>query len=208
MENITKGLSAALYDLSEQNFQRTLASYRLWLEIEQTYFPQTTPNLIFNAIWEGRAGGSRYPINPVSPLVLRFINSAESDSVLASHCPGLRNRFCKNLVKKFFELNLRGGLDYRWSEFYPDVNLIAHCVNLGYISEDAIRNHILQSLSPPRMLHHQAAALCILFKIAGATFDAYVDPSLVDRCFALFRGYEWFTYMEKYEKQLAQVSEP
>ena len=58
------------------------------------------------------------------------------------------------------------------------------------MEEPAIRNHILQSLidiSHPKLYDHQADALVILFKLAGATFEAYADPSAVDRCFKLLK---------------------
>jgi hypothetical protein len=82
----------------------------------------------------------------------------------------------------------------RWDNasrnFYADANLIAHWANLGLVEENAIRNHILQSLiSHPKLYIHQANALVILFKVAGATFEAYADPSVVDRCFELLKDH-------------------
>ena len=75
-------------------------------------------------------------------------------------------------------------------EFYADVNLIARWANLGYVEEAAIRSHILQSLvSHPTLHDHQAWALIILFKLAGATFGAFADPSVVDRCFELLKNH-------------------
>ena len=41
------------------------------------------------------------------------------------------------------------------------------------------------------MYDHQADALIILFKLAGATFEAYADPSVVDRCFELLQGHKY-----------------
>ena len=38
------------------------------------------------------------------------------------------------------------------------------------------------------MYEHHVNALTILFKIAGATFGAYVDPAVVDRCFELLKN--------------------
>ena len=77
--------------------------------------------------------------------------------------------------------------------FFVEANLIAHWVNLGYVEEAAIRNHILQSLiSDQKLYDHQADALIVLFKIAGATFEAYVDPSVVDRCFDLLKHHKYF----------------
>ena len=77
-----------------------------------------------------------------------------------------------------------------------DANLIAHCANPGYIEEATICKHILQSLiSHPKLHSHQASAPHILFKIAGAAFAAYVEPSVVDRCCELLRvhGYTGVT---------------
>ena len=65
-------------------------------------------------------------------------------------------------------------------DVYVDANLIAHWAKLGFVEEDVIRNHILQSLiSHPRLCGHQAGALIILLKLAGATFEAYAYPSMV-----------------------------
>jgi hypothetical protein len=75
--------------------------------------------------------------------------------------------------------------------------------NLGYVEEDAVRSHILQSLiSHPDIHDHQADALITLFKLAGATFDAYVDPSVANRCLGLLKDH----YGGDLEKQrLVQV---
>ena len=69
------------------------------------------------------------------------------------------------------------------ANFCADANLIAHWANLGYVEEAAIRNYILQSLITRSSLDfHQAFALIILSRLAGTTFEAYLDPSVVDRC--------------------------
>ena len=73
--------------------------------------------------------------------------------------------------------------------FCEDTNLVAHWTNLGLVGEAAIRNHILQSLiSHPMLYNHQADALIVLFKLAGAAFEAYAGPSVVDRCLELLNG--------------------
>jgi len=73
--------------------------------------------------------------------------------------------------------------------FLTNVNLIAHWANLGYVEEEVIRDQILQSLVSRPILHdHQVDALIILFKLAGATFGAYTDPSVVGCCFELLKG--------------------
>ena len=69
-------------------------------------------------------------------------------------------------------------------------NLIASWANLGYVEESAIHDHILRSpTSFPKLCDHQASAIIVLFKIAGATFEAYADPSVVDRCFQLLKNH-------------------
>ena len=86
-------------------------------------------------------------------------------------------------------------------DFYTNTNLIARYINLGYLEQAVIRNQILQSLtSHPRLGDHQADALIILFKLAGATFEAYADPSVVNRCFKLLKGHSYHNqYRVKYE---------
>jgi len=74
------------------------------------------------------------------------------------------------------------------------------------VEEDAIRNHIIQSLiAHPTLYDHQADALIILFKLAGATFEAYVDPSVVDRCFNLLKDHN---YRDPTKKELMEVRVP
>ena len=193
MRNIKEALGVVISSLSDENYQQSLTRCRLWLELGQIYSGLTPSDLIFDAIWENKAA---YPsfgahIYPAAPSILRFVNEAESDPVLAPYSLGLRSRLCAMIMEEFIEDDL--GIVYNGchaeGHFYMDVNLIAHCVNHGYIEEAAIRNHILQPLiSHPKLLDHHLFALCILFQIAGATFKAYADPSVVDRCFELLVG--------------------
>ena len=110
----------------------------------------------------------------IGHLIPRFVEDVESDPAFAPYNTGLRSRFCTRIVQEFFDGNLEAasaGESPAPIEFYVDVNLIAHCANLGYLEEDLIRDYILQSLiHHPKMHDHQAGALAILFKIAGATF--------------------------------------
>ena len=54
-----------------------------------------------------------------------------------------------------------------------------------------IRDYILQSLISRTKLHdHRADALALLFKITGATFGAFVDPTVVDSCFQLLKNHD------------------
>jgi hypothetical protein len=150
-------------------------------------------------------------IHPTAHSILRFASDAESDLILAPQNSGLQRRLCAKTLQDFFSSNLTAVLQSTdaWREelrercqgeyiqknqkdtlqgFYGDANFIAHWANLGYVEEAAIRNHILQSLiSHPKLHGHQADALIILFKLAGATFEAYVDPAVVDRCFELLK---------------------
>ena len=201
MGDVEKFLGYAVRDLSEQNYAQSLAFFRLWLDIGQTY-QQTPPDKIFDAIWGYRTGNSFSPsggggelILPTAHLFLRFATDAESDHILGPHSTGLQNRLCARSLRTFFSDNLET-ISYKMRRYgnnapdgyYADANLIAHWANLGYVEEAAIRNHILQSLiSHPTFYAHQAHALVVLFKLAGATFGAYVDPSVIDRCFELLK---------------------
>ena len=78
------------------------------------------------------------------------------------------------------------------NRFISEANLIACWANLGCVEESAIHNHILQSLISkpvPKLYDHQVDAIIVLFRIAGATFEAYADPSVVDRCFELLKDH-------------------
>ena len=133
----------------------------------------------------------------IGHLIPRFIDDVESDPVFAPYSAGLRNRFCARILQEFFDGDLErinGDNGWDWNQFYVDANLIAHCANLGYIEEDMIRDYVLQSLiSHPKLQDHQANALLILFQIAGATFEAYVDSAVVDRCFQLLKNHNFPT---------------
>ena len=202
MEATKKALGLVIRNLSDQNYEQSLPLCHLRFDIGQTYH-QIPPDLVFDAIWNNRAassidhGWTSKLIHPAAHLIVRFANDAESDHILASYSSGLQSRLCARSLREFFS----GDLAVVWSHavkghqidvasFYADTNLIAHWANLGYVEEAAIRNHILQSLIPhPTLYDHQAGALVILFKLAGATFGAYADPSVVDRCFKLLRDH-------------------
>ena len=118
-------------------------------------------------------------------MIVRFITDvdAESDST-----PGLQSCLSIRILNEFFSSNLRiiNDAGDQEANFLTDANLIAHWANLGCVEETTIRNYILQSLiSRPRLFDLLAQALIIMFKIAGATFEAYVDPAVIDRCFNL-----------------------
>ena len=209
MLDVEPVLGLLVYRLSDENYEQSLADYHFWFELGQAY-SQIPSNLVFDTIWnyKGKAvssdGGLIYQ---ACPSILRFANDAESDHILASYSAGLRNRLGTSLLQEFFDIDVK--ITYKsgdWDGYLVAANLIAHCANLGYIEESAIRNHILQSLiSHPNLSHHQADALIVLFKIAGATFAACVDPSVIDRCFERLKGYRC---CDGVQRGLLDVSEP
>ena len=184
--------------LSDENYAESLAFFRFWFVVGHTYHGIPSEK-IFDAIWNIRRANSINPgggklIHPTAHLVLRFASDVESDHILAPHSSGLQSHFSTRSLQELFTNNLMfvaNRVDVM-ADFYSDANLVAHWANLGYVEEAAIRNHILQSLiSHPKLYDHQADALIILFKLAGATFEAYADPSVVDRCFKLLQGHKY-----------------
>ena len=196
MNHTHRPLGSVISTLSDQSYEKSFAYFRLWFEIGQTY-SEIASDLVFDTIFANRATGTLDPngIYPAARLVLRLVNDVESDPILAPHHTGLRSRFCARILREFFNNDLWGvhsGSSSISSSFYMDANLIAHCANLGYIEEHTIRNHILQSLISHTKVHdYHIIALTVLFKIAGATFGAYVDPAVVDRCFELLRNHQF-----------------
>ena len=196
MRNIQNALGSAISSLSDERYEQSLDYFRLWFRIGQKY-SQNPSDLIFDAIYGNRLKGSWNGPNAfkgysIGHLIPRFAGDVESDPVFAPYSAGLRKCLCARILQEFFDGNLeavhkRDGWD--WNQFYVDVNLIAHCANVGYLEEDMIRDYVLQSLISHQKLHdHQAAALLILFQIAGATFEAYADPAVLDRCFQLLKS--------------------
>ena len=187
MQRIQEALAILIDRISEQNYDQTFACYRLWFEITQTY-SQKYPDQIFHSLFQRRGTqgiepGSGRLIHSAAHLIVRFARDAESDSTLAPYIVGLQNRLCARILQEFFEDDMEvvrnvEVIDGRGNphQFLADVNYIAHWANLGNVKETAIRNHILQSLiSHPKLYDHQADALIVLFKLAGATFEKYVD---------------------------------
>ena len=198
-----------LYDISEGNYDRTFSAYRFWIKLgiargsvsnDQLYNDilgnaSMRPDLI--AIPEWGFGTIRYNnasqygisgklIHSNVHLLLRFITDAERDPALSTYAIGLHDRLCHESLEQFFRQSLGyvpGPTPEQLREFYTRTNLIAHWVNLGRVKLEDVRDHILQSLTlQPAVYNHQLDALMILLKISGATFAAYVDPSVMDRC--------------------------
>ena len=209
MSNIEEALGSLIRNLSEENYEQSFTQYRFLFELAQTY-SQIPSDLIFDSVWRQirshklSSHENQGVFYPASPLILRFASDAESDSILASHSAGFRSRLCTSMLREFFDDWL--GLLYRGHNlrngYLMDVNLIAHGANLGYIGETAIRNHILQFLTattPSTQPSYRELALCVLFKIAGATFAAYTDSSVIDRCFELLNVHR---FNHPYSEQL------
>ena len=198
MQNIQKGLGLIITNLSDQNYEKSLTYFRFWSEVGQTHF-QLPSDAIFNIIYEGRASGisSYASVYPKTSLILGLIDSIESDPALALQCAGFQNLFCVKILQNFFDNDMGAVLSNSSynsvpNSYYADVNYVAHCANSGHAGENTIRSHILQSLvSHTRIQEHQVSALAILFKIAGATFEAYVDPAVINRCFEIFNGHQY-----------------
>ena len=199
MDEIGKDLDSAVKKLSDDNYEQSLAIFRGWFGT-QTH-RQVPPDQIFNVIWDNRRMGSMNLdlssgelIHPTVHLIVRFASDIESDHFLAPHSSGLQSRLCAGTLQGFLTGDLadaRGGeRGSLCANFCTDANLIAHWVNLGCVEEPMVRNRILQSFASRQALDdHQAFALITLFKLAGATFEAYVDTPVVDRCFELLKDY-------------------
>ena len=129
------------------------------------------------------------------PLLLRFITDAEKDPVLSTYAIGLHDRWCRRSLEEFFKQSLSyqpenssyvSSRDF--CQFYTNVNLIAHWVNLGYVQLEDVRDRILRSFTFQLAIYpHQLNSLMILLKISGAAFAAYVDPPIMARCRDLLR---------------------
>ena len=195
--------------LSEENYDYSFAQYRFWLEIGSTHGRLTVQDQVDGDTWQiVRSGTSKELINPAARLFVRFVGDIEADQTAPGSALSLHMRYCASALDRFFEENL--DLVRSWNRnptsFLTDVNLIAHWVNIGYVEEAVIHNHILQSLtSHPKLYDHQADALIILFKLAGATFEVLADPSAVDRSFELLKGH--YSH-DSVKGKLAQVRAP
>jgi len=200
MADILESLGSVIGKVSDQNYDQSLAFYRTWNEIAQVH-SKITPKQIFNAICANRGSGAKHDqlIHPTAHTILRFASDVESEGLLD---PQFQSRLCARVLREFFEHNMRIARDIdrncAWSnqDLFPvDANFIARWANLGYVEEATIHNNILQSLIyQPKLYNHQANALMILFKLAGATLAKYADPAVVDRCFELLKGYSTTKY--------------
>jgi len=194
MSNLCETLHDLSENLSEENYDRSLAQYRFWLDLGVTH----------GRVGQGQVSGDigQMPrsellevhrgelIHPTAHLFFRFVEDIEDK--LTSRASEYHKHRCARAVAGCIDSNIsltKHGGSRPLASFLTTMNLIARWANLGFVGEAVIRNHILQSLISHQKLHdHQADALIILFKLAGATFGTYADPSAVDRCFELLKG--------------------
>ena len=192
MGDIQKTLRSVASNISDGNYDKSLASYRFWFEIAQTY-SQNPPDQILDTLYND-IRATKELVHPTAHLIIRFASDAELDHILGPHCVRLQGHLCARILRDFFESTITGHNEWTGSEHANRLpafaNFIAHWANLGHLKGVAIRDHVLQSLiSLPKLQGYQADALIVLFKIAGATFGEYADSSVIDRCFELLKSY-------------------
>ena len=194
MSNFREILRNLARELTEENYDEYFAKYRFWLDLGFAQGSITVQDQVDSGdVWRTvRWDSFKDLINPTIPLFIRFIGDLEADRKVAGHALGLHKHFCKPNLDGFFEENFAhvGSQDGNRSNFLTRVNIIAYWVNLGHVEEGVVRNHILQSLiSHPKLYDHQAEALIVLLKLAGATFEACAGATVVDRCFELLKDH-------------------
>ena len=186
-----------LQDLSEENYEKTVSDYRFWMKFGIKH-GWVRDDQLYDGIWANMKPELVYPgssqlIHPTSHLLIRFITDVGLDPALSTYASNTHDRLCHALLGKFVDDSLgliwdRNPYDYQLYRFYTYVNFLAHWVNLGHLDVEDVQDHILQSLTfQPTIYIHQLNSLMILLKISGATFAAYVDSSVMERCCDLLK---------------------
>lgn len=220
MSNFRETLRNLIGSLSEKNYDGTLAQYRFWLDLGTAHGHISKGQVEDDAEQLIRPDcmkddGSEL-IHPTAHLFFRFIGDME-DKLTSRRASEYHKQRCARTVSGCLELNLalvKSGNGWGATKtFLTNINLIARWANLGSVEEAVIHNHILQSLiSHPKLHDHQAYALIIFFKLAGATFETYTEPSVLDRCFQLLEGhYAGYGYSYSHnpvKRELTQVRTP
>ena len=70
----------------------------------------------------------------------------ESDPIIAPHSTELRSHLYVRIFQAFVNSNssvVKSHYKRALGYFHMDVNPTAHCANLGYVEEDAVRSYIL-----------------------------------------------------------------
>lgn len=185
---ISDHLKVLVTNLSKEGYDQTLSDYRFWTKIGVTHgwtadsqlHDDISANIIRPCILHPYTS---HLIHPTSHLLLQFITDVELDPISPTHV-----QLCRSSLKDFFAYNSSYAFqaapqNVDLCNFYSQVNILAHCINLGCLDVEDVRDHILQSLTlRPDLQIHQLHSLLILLKISGATFAAHVDPFVMDRC--------------------------
>ena len=213
--SLSETLQNLIKNISEQNYDETLAQYRFWLDLGTVHghIPQLQVNndaSLITSLDRSVNEGARL-IHPTLDLFFRFVGDMEN-KIIPPCASDYHKKCCTEAVARCFEQNLslvKPGVGWQRGPFFVAMNLIARWANLGFVEETVIRNHILQSLtSHPNLHDHQAGALMILFKLAGATFKAYVEPSVFDRSFQLLQGHYRHASASSEKRKLMEVRVP
>ena len=196
MSNLRETLSDLTKGLSEENYDASLAQYRFWLNVGIAHgHINDQLKVAYDANWITRSDQLEQgkPIHPGVRLFARFLKDLEADGTIPGQVSGLK-RNCADRMDAFFEDNLSLTRSQpnrqQVNSVLTRTNRIASWANLGYMEEVVLRDRVLQSLiSSSKFYDHQADALIVLFRLAGATFEAYVDSSVIDRCFELLKSH-------------------
>ena len=212
---LSKTLQNLIKNISEQNYDETLAQYRFWLDLGAAH-GHIHESQAYNDAWQitslnRSVNEGAQLIHPTLDLFFRFVGDME-DKIRSRCASDYHKAHCTKAVASCFEQNLslvKPGASWQKGQFFLSMNLIARWANLGFVEEAVIRNHILQSLiSHPNLHDHQADALIILFKLAGATFKTYVEPSVFDRSFQLLQGHYRHISASSEKRKLIEVRVP
>ncbi|KAF9646043.1 hypothetical protein BDM02DRAFT_3189167 [Thelephora ganbajun] len=196
MSSLRGTLSNLVRNLSEENYDQSLAQYCYWLDVG-TVYGHIGHDQVYNdaqqILRSDSVGHEWRLIHPTAHLFFRFVGDMES-KIVPGDASEFHKQHCTRTLASCFDMIHH--CPYLTSGSSPplltSMNLVAHYANLGFVEEALIRNYIIQPLikiTHPKLYDPQADALIILFKLAGATFENYVDPSVVDRCFELLKNH-------------------
>ena len=107
--DIERGLSSVVSNLSDDNYDRSLAFYQVWADLGHIYSRIPSEN-ISDTIWDNRDSSAVDPktgklFHPTAHLIVRFARDVESNCMVGSHGDGLQSRLCAKTLRDFFECN-------------------------------------------------------------------------------------------------------
>ena len=186
-----------LHDLSEDNYEQTVFDYRFWMKFVAAH-GWIRDDRLYDDIQVSIKQDLVYPktkhlIHPTSHLLIRLLTDVGADPVLSTYASSAHDQLCRVSLRDFVDDNLdimlgRTLYDWELCRFYTNTNFLAHWINLGHLTVEDVRDRILQSLTSKPTVHpHQLNSLMILLKTSGATFAAYVDSSVMERCYDLLK---------------------